>query len=386
MVKTGISYFVMGLIALFIFGCSPASQVAAPEIADEVIATGEYTGDYWPTKGWRTCEPKAVGMDAQKLKKAMAYAASPEFKTDGIAIIRNGHIIAETYFGFFEQNYSHVSFSMAKGFTSTLIGMAIDKGLVSGLDEKLCHYYENWDCENANDLRSRITIRHALTLTTGLKWFENWPKWDIENNDALKMGMSNDYVKYVSEQPGLHEPGQQTYYSTGDPMLLSQVIQKATGKNAFEFAKEHLFKPLNIKKVRWDEDDAGHTATSMGLYMPVREYAKLGFLFLNKGQWENQEIVSKQWAEKSLQTDPSVNMSDTYGYLWHINLAKKLKERGSLAATERIPADAFMAAGVLGQNIVVIPSKNLVIVKVATQQKIRMDLGKLIVMILEAEI
>ena len=86
-----------------------------------------------------------------------------------------------------------------------------------------------------DDFRSRITIRHAMTLTTGLEWKEDWSRWDPATNDALKMGQGGHFVKYMAERKGLYEPGQRFYYSTGDPMLLSRVIQKATGMTALEY-------------------------------------------------------------------------------------------------------------------------------------------------------
>jgi len=385
MIKRIPLYFISLLAVLLIFGCSPVGQVTAPDSTNpepvSYIAQGEYAGAYWPTNGWKTCDPKAVGMDAQKLAQAVEYAISPEFKTDGLVVIKNGYITAEAYFGFFKRESKHISYSMAKSFTSSLIGIAIDKGLINSIDEKVCQYYKAWDCDNPNDLRSRITIRHAMTLTTGLKWREDWSKWDFKTNDALKMSMSGDFVKYMSERPGLHEPGQTTYYSTGDPMLLTQVIQQATGKTAFEFGRENLFNPLNITNISWDEDGEGHTATAMGLHTTMRDYAKFGWLFLKKGMWEDQQIVSEQWVEKSTQTDPSVKMSKTYGYLWHLNLPQKLGARGS-----SIPGDAYMAQGVLGQLIVIIPSKDLVIVRLANQRKTRIDMARLITMVLDAEI
>jgi len=97
-------------------------------------------------------------------------------KPRALAIIKNGYIIAESYWNDFKQDTVHVSNSMAKSFSSALIGIAIDKGLISSVDEKLCDYYPSWNCSDSGDLRSRISLRHALTLTTGLEWHEDWTK------------------------------------------------------------------------------------------------------------------------------------------------------------------------------------------------------------------
>ncbi|MBW2623824.1 MAG: serine hydrolase, partial [Deltaproteobacteria bacterium] len=183
---------------------------------------------------------------------------------------------------------------------------------------------------------------------------------------------------------GLHEPGKRFFYSTGDPMLLTQVIQKATGMTAFDFAQQNIFKPLNITKVRWDKDRDGYTATAWGLYLTVRDFAKFGHLFLNKGRWEDKQIVSEEWVKKATKTDPSVSMWGAYGYLWHVNLPYRLRWTGSKEPRGGIPKDGYMAEGVLGQNIFIIPSKDLVIVKVANQTSGGMDLVKFLNLVLSA--
>lgn len=382
--------FVSLLTALLLTGWSTQAQKALAEGTAQTqthsgyLGQGEYTGPYWPTKEWRKCKPEAVGINSEKLLRPIEYAATPAFKTDGLVIIRKGHIVGEAYYGKFKIDSRHQSFSMAKSFTSTLVGIAIDKGLIKDIDERICRYYREWDCNNKDDFRSRITIRHALTLTSGLEWQEDWSKWDPATNDALKMGQSGRFIKYVAERKGLFEPGQRFYYSTGDPMLLARVIQEATGVTALEFARKNIFKPLNITNVDWEKDRDGYTSTAWGLQTTVRDFAKFGYLFLNKGVWEDQRIVSEAWVDKATRTDPSVKMWNAYGYLWHVNLPDRLKVNRSPISTDAIPPDGFMAEGVLGQNIFIIPSKDLVIVRVANQTRGGMDPVQFLTMVLNA--
>ncbi len=122
------------LIALILNGCRAPMQKTSPQREDNISADTEYlkkgknNGTYWPTKEWRECEPEAVGMNSAKLLKAIEYAATPAFKTDGIVVIRKGHVVGEAYFAGFKRNSKHISYSMAKSFTSALVGIAIDKG------------------------------------------------------------------------------------------------------------------------------------------------------------------------------------------------------------------------------------------------------------------
>ncbi len=348
------------------------------------LGQGPYTGTYWPTKEWRKCSPEAVGLESDKLTAAIEYAATPGFNTDGLMIVRKGHIVGEAYFGNFRIDSRHVSHSMAKSFTSCLVGITIDKGLIAGVDESVCQFYNEWDCNAGDDLRSRITLRHAMTLTTGLEWQEDWSQWNPATNDALKMGAGGHFVQYMAGRRGLYEPGQRFVFSTGDPMLLSRVIQQASGMSAFDFARQNLFGPLNISNVSWDHDADGYTSTSWGLHATVRDYAKFGYLFLNQGRWENRQIVSAAWVEKSTRPDPSVKMWAGYGYLWHVNLPYRLQWEQSPVALDAIPHDGYMAQGIRGQSIVIIPSAELVIVRVAKEGTDQMDLVKFLTMILEA--
>ncbi len=366
------------LLVIASCGISTAAEIAKSEF-EKYISQGENEGVYWPTKGWRTARPEEVGMNSEKLAKAIEYAADPRHKTDGFAIIKNGYIVAEAYLGEFQKDTKHISHSMAKSFTSALVGIAIDKGLISGIDEKLCQYFAEWDCDDDGDIRNKISIRNAMTLTTGLKWHEDWVNFDPDTNDAMQMIYSQKFLGYMLNREAIHEPGESFTYSTGDPMLLSGVIAKATGMNALEFAKKNLFQPMGISSVRWDSDSQGYTATFAMLYLTVRDYAKFGYLYLNKGKWEDKQIVSEKWVNTSTRTDPTVRMWDAYGYLWHVNLPLRLG-----ASDSNIPADGYMAEGIMGQHIFIIPSKDLVIVKVANEQGTGMNPVEFLTLVLDA--
>jgi CubicO group peptidase (beta-lactamase class C family) len=354
----------------------PAAESGSGSM-EEYLHRGKAGGAYWPTNGWEVAAPEAVGMESQLLAKAIEYAANPRFETDGVVVVKDGYIVAEAYLGDFGQDSTHISYSMAKSFTSALVGIAIDRGLIPSVDAKLCQYFDEWSCDD--DGRNKVSIKHALTLTTGLKWHEDWDNVDPNTNDALQMIYSGDYLGYVLGREASHEPGGFFTYSTGDPMLLSGVIAKATGMSVLEFAEENLFQPLGISSVRWDGDKEGYTAAFSELHLTVRDYAKFGYLYLNKGRWEDRQIVSEHWVAASTRTDPSVSMWDAYGYLWHVNLPLRLG-----ALDSRIPADGYMAQGIMGQSLIIMPSQNLVIVTVASAQDREVDLVRLLTLVLDA--
>lgn len=126
------SYLIPSTIVFVIASCStPATAELNSEYAKsefkKYISQGRKDGVYWPTKGWRTAKPEEVGMNSSKLVKAIEYAASPQYKTDGVAIIKSGYIVAEACFGTFQKDTKHISHSVAKSFTSALVGIAIPR-------------------------------------------------------------------------------------------------------------------------------------------------------------------------------------------------------------------------------------------------------------------
>ena len=343
------------------------------------VASGRNTGQYWPTDGWRSCAPEEAGMDSGKLAKVFEYAANPDYKVKSVVIVKDGYIVGEAYFGDSHVGSSHESASMGKSFTSALVGIAIEQGLIKGIDEKVCQYFEEWDCGDETDYRSSITLKHVMTLTTGLDWEEDWTPGYSGRNDTFEMVRTGDFLGFMLQKKGLHEPGTTFTYSTGDPMLLSGIIQKVSGMTAFEFAGKNLLEPIGISDLKWSSDSAGHTVTFAGISAPAREYAKFGYLYLNRGQWDGKQVVPAHWVDTSTRAVSGVDGWECYGLLWHVNLPVRLG-----APQSSIPSDGYMADGVRGQSIFIVPSKGLVAVKTASQDKIQISQATFLELILDS--
>lgn len=301
-------------------------------------------------------------MDPKGLATVVEYLTRSETatKTEGFLISRYGCIVAESYLGDFTQETQHASASVAKSFVSAVLGIAIGEGLIEGVDARVCEFYDEWDCADTEDMRSRITLRHVLTLTTGLEWSEDWFAKDQSSNDAMRMGRSPDPAAYVLAKPGAAEPGTRFLYSTGDSVLLSRILEQATGKTVYEYALEKLLRPIGAEGLRWASDPAGHTVTSSGIRATVREYTRFGLLFLRKGRWQDEQIVPESWVATSTKTDTSVAGWQGYGYLWHVNFPQRFRDPDA-----ELPTDAFMAEGIGGQHIFIFPSQDLVVTRVA---------------------
>lgn len=324
---------------------------AGPTPTTGGIPTGS-VGD--PGTGeWMVVEPAEKGMDATTLEKARRYAFDDVQETQSVVVIRDGAIVAEWYAPDADPRSWAASWSMAKSFTSALIGIAIDEGLIESVDVLMSDYYPEW----SGTSRAAIKLKDVLRMSSGLDFVEDYDPSGLENSDIIAMVLTQpDQLEYASTREGAREPGVGFQYSSGDTMLLSGVLEQATGMSAFEYAEEKLFGPLGIDQVEWWEDAAGHTLTYCCLDTTSRDFARFGLLFLNGGKWDGEQVVPAEWVGESL-TGNEVNPG--YGYQWWL-----IGRDG-----RGLPEDTFAALGHDGQHIYVIPSLDLVVVRNGTYIK-----------------
>ncbi|MET0341300.1 MAG: serine hydrolase [Polyangiales bacterium] len=328
--------------------------------------------DYWPTEAWQSRPPTELGFDPAKLAAAVDFKV-PQSRNQAVLVIRHGYVAAEKYTNF-SATQTHESYSMAKSVSSGLVGIAIAEGKLASVDEKVCKFYpSHWNCSDASDARSRITVQHAMDLTTNLQWSEDWRSTKFFTpNDAATAG--NDMLGKVLGRKTVGEPGSGKRYSTGDPALLTEVLRVSTGLSPYDYAKQKVFDVLGMKSVRWNRDAAGRTTTYMGVQATAQDFARYGYLFLRRGVWNDKQVIPADWIEKTTQaTDPCNTWVQN---LWHQNLPARLaKQKASCDGLwctpdvyEDLPADGFFAEGVQGQFVFVVPSADLVVVRYAQDQ------------------
>ncbi len=346
------------LCVLLLLGsaCQSISDTAVNP-RDEFIQEGSYSGVYWPTAGWRSCSPESVGMDSERLKQVYDYVANPAVNSEGIVIVKDGYLVAEAYFGSFNRNQRHASYSIAKSFISSLIGIAINRGDIENVDQPVHRFFDAWQDESVDGRKKRITIRHLLTMSSGLEWNESDYYNDTSQNDVYIMGGMNDFIDYVLQKNSQYEPGTVWRYSSGDSMLLSGILQEATGITAHQYALTHLLNPIGLQNISWQHDPSGHTVGGWGIDATVREYAKFGFLYLNGGEWDGVQLLSRDWIRDSW--TPVTDRIDHYGYQWWLGPALSGFEGSGL------PERIYIAWGIYTQQIFVVPDHQLLIVRVA---------------------
>jgi CubicO group peptidase (beta-lactamase class C family) len=195
-----------------------------------------------------------------------------------------------------------------------------------------------------------MTLRHVLTMTTGIAWDESSVAYTDPRNNCAVMEGKEDWVQYVLEQPMAQAPGLQWQYNSGATQLLSFLIKKTTGKEADDYAKERLFSPLGIEYA-WKRTPRGLADTEGGLYLRPRDLAKLGYLFLKDGVWEGKRILPEGWVKEATTRQVELDGGGAYGYKWWI---APRQEPGSPAA--------YAAIGYGGQLLIVVPDLQLLAV------------------------
>jgi CubicO group peptidase (beta-lactamase class C family) len=168
---------------------------------------------------------------------------------------------------------------------------------------------------NVDDRKRRMTIRHLLTMTTGLDWNEDVPYADPKN-DAILMEASFDWVRYTMDKPMAHEPGTVFRYSSGATQVLSHIFRAATGVDIEEYARGHLFSPLGITRYFWKRSPTGLVDTEGGLFLNARDLAKIPYLFSRNGVWDGTPVVQADWVKQSVTPAIAVGDGVHYGYKW----------------------------------------------------------------------
>jgi CubicO group peptidase (beta-lactamase class C family) len=328
------------VVALAVTACSndgPNRPAASPE-ADSPAAV--------PGDEWEVVAPEDHDIDAASLEGARDYAFADGMNTQGVVVVHDGVIVAEWYADGAAEDSWAASWSMAKSFTSALVGIAIEDGLIPGVDEPMTTWFPEW----VGSPRETVTLRDVLQMSSGLDWVEDYDPAALAESDIIHQVVGEaDQLGYAASQPSAHEPGSVWNYSSGDTMLLSGVLQQVTGMPVDEYARQEIFDPLGMEQAEWWRDSRGHTLTYCCLDTTSRNFARFGLLYERQGTWGDDELVPEDWVADSL--EPAAASDGEYGYQWW------------LEGGEGLPDDTFAAEGHDGQFIYVIPSLDLVVVR-----------------------
>lgn len=298
----------------------------------------------WPTLDWTTSTPQAQGMDPQVLKQALQYAQDQDSK--GIVVIRNGYLVGEWYGQGWNKDTKERGYSIAKSFSSCLLGMLIEQGTLGSVNDSAALYVPEW----RDSSHGLVTLRNLLSMDSGLHWdpISELAFLLAADQNAFAIGLSMD-----------HPPCDEWLYHNAAVQVLSEVILNATGKQPHELARPYLWDKIGMWGAWWKTDQRGNTMTYQSVYASAREFAKFGYLYLRNGEWDGEQLLSESWVRES--TRPSQYTNPFYGYLWWLN-------SGSLVMPD-VPADAYMAAGANEKRIYVVPSLALIAVRLGNPSR-----------------
>ena len=311
----------------------------------------------WLNDEWVTSTPEEQMMNSTRLNEIIEYIQDDNLPVDSLLIIRNGFMVMEEYpTGDYGAKSPHKLYSVTKSIVSTLIGIAIRKGFIEDIEQKMIDFFSNDTIENLDSQKEQISLEHLLTMTPGFEW-DQWTYPTGDPRDSItKMIYSPDWVQFLLDLPMVADPGTKWMYNSGASHLLSAIIQRTSGMNTLDFAKQYLFEPLNIQNVTWVYDPQGVYHGGGTMNMTSRDMAKIGYLYLNNGMWNGTQIFSSDWASRSSSEyinlgtyDPSLSHAG-YGYqMWNIP-----------------SMGVYYAVGMYGQSIYIFPAYDLIVVFTAT--------------------
>jgi CubicO group peptidase (beta-lactamase class C family) len=310
--------------------------------------------ELWPTEEWQVGDPAAHGMNPVLLERAREYAFQPGKNTQGVVVVRHGAVVAEWYEDGRGADSYAASWSDAKSVAGTVIGIAIDRGVIPGVEASMATFYPEW----SGTEKEAMTLRHVLSMTSGLDWEESYVTDPSNLSDIARLAATeSDQLGFVLAKPLAFEPGTYHSYSSADTLMLSGVIESALGTSFGAYAREVLFDPIGMTRAQWWTDAVGHTLTYCCLDAPSREFARFGLLWARGGRWADRQVISEEYVRAALTptvTDGPEGLGiHSYGFQWWLGAA----------ASGRYAGDGFSARGYDGQYIYVFPSLDLVVVR-----------------------
>lgn len=341
----------------------------------------------WPTNGWPKGAPASDGLDEKVLANFDADLGRGKYMlVDSFQVFRCGtEVFARKYahdygqiygkeakakgplnarltgpYNYFDPDWHpyfhgtdlHTMQSVSKTVTSVIFGVAITRGdFKASLNTPVLKFFDAAKVKNVDDRKWRMTLKHVLTMTTGLNWNEEVP-YDDPRSDSSLMEATDDWVQYAIDKPMAEEPGRVFNYNSGATELLAYIFQKETGQDIDAYGEKYLFAPLGIKH-HWKRTYLGVVDTEGGLYLNGDDLAKIGYLYLHDGNWEGRQIISKEWVKESL--TPHIDTGNghpgnnfQYGFKWWLYPLNG--------------KSVWMARGFGGQRLMVFPSENLIVV------------------------
>lgn len=328
-------------------GSAANSTVAPADGPDGSAGDGDLV---FPGDEWERADAEAEGFDPAVLAEIAADAEANH--SNCLVITRRGKVVADWYWNDTEADTAQETFSVTKSFTSTLVGIAVDRGELD-IEEQASTFIEEW----AGTPSEEITVRNLISNDSGRYW-------DF-NRDFLELPAAPDATDFAITLDQVEEPGTKWVYNNSAIQTLDEVLWEATGVEPTAYADEHLLDPIGMSDSEMVTDQSGNTLMYMGLSSTCEDLARFGYLFLREGNWDGRQILSSEWVDAA--TRPSQDLNPGYGFLWWLNTVPGPDDESERMAPEA-SADLFAAQGMFGQTILVDPESEVVVTRLGRSE------------------
>lgn len=365
-------------------GCTVADGASVDELIGQTPGLECDVPEPDPSQPWPVGSGDAqlpADVDAAQLDAAIASAfADPDperpYGTRSVVVVHQGQLIAERYAEGFDKDSAHLSNSVAKSVTASLIGILVKQGM---LDLEQRAPIDEW--ADPEDSRSAITLDNLLRMSSGLAFEESYTKI---KSDITMQYVGGDQAGFAASKQLEADPGTRWHYSTGTSNILGRIVRKTAGGDdiaaGLEFPCEQLFRPLGMHTAVMEADATGNFVGGSGVYASTRDYARLGLLYLRDGVWEGERILPDGWVDYVTEHTPGSPPEHPYGAQFWLNWDGVSDEM----RFPELPGDTFLMNGHQGQHVVMIPSLDLIVARNGLTEFGNWDLGQFVAGIIEA--
>lgn len=292
-------------------------------------------------EGLEFTTPEQEGVDSRLIMNFLCEAAKSGQELHGIVMLRHGRVIFEAYNAPYRADIPHIMHSFTKCLTNTAVGLAFSRGLLK-LDDPILKYLPEY-AEGAGEYLRRCTIRNMITMRNGQERSIGGNEW---------RPLKTSWEKAYFQVPFVSEPGETYMYSSGNSYILSDIVQRLTGKTARQYVYENVTSKMGIRDFDWMLSPEGICSGGNGISLTPREMAKIGQLYLNHGNWKGEQLLSEEWVDYAMGYKDPIPPVNGVQYNFHWN------HQG----------DIWAAQGMFGQTCAQIPALDMVVAFTAADQ------------------
>jgi len=316
-------------------------------------------GECWPGQDWLLANPASVGMRQEILSELDREIRTRFSSINACVVVKSGYLVYERYTNGFGPENKHLVASVTKSFISALIGIAVERGNIEGVHQRVLDFFPEYKPGPDDRLKQQLTVKHLLTMTAGFQW-----RTGARASEQLidRMRRSKDWVAFILGLPLRERNFGNFQYNSAASHLLSAIITRSTGVCAEQFASLNLFAPIGMEQPgpgtqrsfnqeeiflnttgAWPKDPQGNSIGGWGLHLKPGDMARFGLLYVRGGRWGGEQVIPGKWVADSVSMEKR-----GYGYQWWLRTVNGVF--------------VFFAYGRGGNHIYCIPGKDLVVV------------------------